>query len=67
VIPNKAAQDEGFMIPTNMGVPAASVIHRLFLDETAGDGSGRVIAIVQPVEPVRQKNRGQKEKGLYED
>jgi hypothetical protein len=30
VIPNKAAQDEGFAIPTNMRVPADSVIHRLF-------------------------------------
>jgi len=30
VIPNKAAQDEGFTIPTNMRVPAGTVIHRLF-------------------------------------
>jgi hypothetical protein len=30
VIPNKAAQDESFMIPTNMRVPPGSVIHRLF-------------------------------------
>jgi hypothetical protein len=30
VIPNKAAQQERFTIPTNMRVPAASVIHRLF-------------------------------------
>jgi len=38
VIPNKAAQQEGFTIPTNMQVPAASVIHRLFdTDQTNGD------------------------------
>ena len=30
VIPNKAAQQEGFTIPTSMRVPADSVIHRLF-------------------------------------
>jgi hypothetical protein len=30
VIPNKAAQDEGFTIPTNMRVPPGTVIHRLF-------------------------------------
>jgi hypothetical protein len=30
VIPNKAAQQDGFTIPTNMRVPAASVIHRMF-------------------------------------
>lgn len=30
VIPNKAAQDEGFTIPTNMRVPAGTVLHRLF-------------------------------------
>jgi hypothetical protein len=41
VIPNEAAQQEKFVIPTNMRVPEASVIHRLFGDETAGDGSGR--------------------------
>ncbi|HEY7328019.1 MAG TPA: hypothetical protein VH592_10280 [Gemmataceae bacterium] len=85
LIPNDAAQEDGFMIPTNMRVPEASVIHRMFLDETAGDGSGRedlswwesqarklerraiavearrvadrVIAIVQPVEPVRQQRK----------
>ena len=38
VIPNKAAQQEGFTIPTNMRVPAASVIRRLFdADQTDGD------------------------------
>ena len=30
VIPNKAAQEQGFFIPANMRVPADSVIHRLF-------------------------------------
>ncbi len=30
VIPNKAAQQDGFTIPTNMRVPVASIIHRLF-------------------------------------
>ena len=38
-IPNKAAQREGFTIPTNMRVPADSLIHRLFDAEpqTTGD------------------------------
>ena len=40
VIPNKAAQRDGFTIPTNMRVPAASVIHRLFDAEPMTDGSG---------------------------
>ena len=35
VIPNKAAQQERFTIPTNMRVPADSVIHRLFEADTA--------------------------------
>lgn len=89
VIPNKAAQQDGFTIPTNMRVPADSVIHRLFDSEpqTSGDGhenlsqwesqgrtlearavvvegrkvADRVIAIVQPVEAVRRKNRGRSE------
>jgi hypothetical protein len=84
VIPNEAAQQEEFVIPTNMRVPEASVILHLF-GVTMGDGSGRedlcwwesqgkkqpgqavavearrladrVIAIVQPVEPVRQEPR----------
>jgi hypothetical protein len=30
VIPNKAAQEDGFTIPTNMRVPPGTVIHRLF-------------------------------------
>jgi hypothetical protein len=30
VIPNTAAQQDGFFIPANMRVPAASAIHRLF-------------------------------------
>jgi hypothetical protein len=41
VVPNEAALEEKFVIPTNMRVPEMSVIHRLFLDETASDGSGR--------------------------
>jgi hypothetical protein len=95
VVPNEAAQQDRFTIPTNMRVPQASVIHRLFVDEAAGDGSGRedlswwesqgkkqpgrtvvvearrvadrVIAVVQPVEPVRQQPQGPKEKGLFEE
>lgn len=38
VIPNVAAQEEGFFIPTNMRVPVASVIHRLFDAEPLSDG-----------------------------
>ena len=38
VIPNSAAQQEGFFIPTNMQVPAASVIRRLFDGEPQTDG-----------------------------
>jgi hypothetical protein len=41
VIPNDAAQDDEFMIPTNMRVPEASVIHRMFLDETASDEASK--------------------------
>jgi hypothetical protein len=37
VIPNKAAQQDGFTIPTNMRVPAASLIHRLFDAEPLTD------------------------------
>jgi len=40
VITNKAAQQDGFTIPTNMRVPAASVIHRLFDAEPMTDGDG---------------------------
>jgi hypothetical protein len=40
VIPNTAAQQDGFFIPTNMRVPAASVIHRLFDAEALADGDG---------------------------
>ena len=40
VIPNKAAQEEGFSIPTNMRVPAGSVIHRLFDAEPQATGDG---------------------------
>ena len=38
VIPNKAAQDEGFTIPTNMRVPPGTVIHRLFDAEPQASG-----------------------------
>jgi hypothetical protein len=41
VIPNAAAQEEGFFIPTNMRVPVASVIHRLFDAEPLSDGDGQ--------------------------
>ncbi len=41
VIPNKAAQSEGFTIPTNMRVPADSVIHRLFNAEPQTDGEAK--------------------------
>ena len=41
VIPNTAAQEEGFYIPTNMRVPGASVIHRLFYAEPMSDGDGK--------------------------
>jgi hypothetical protein len=85
VIPNKAAQAERFMIPTNMRVPADSLIHSLFYAEPLTDDNGeedlsqwqtqgrrlqgravvvegrrvadRVIAIVQPVDPVRGKKK----------
>lgn len=93
VVANDAAHGEKFVIPTNMRVPEASVIRRLFVDETAGDGSckedlcwwesqgkkqpgrsvvvearrvaDRVIAIVQPVEPVREKARRPEAKSLF--
>jgi hypothetical protein len=95
VVANDAAHGEKFVIPTNMRVPEASVIRRLFVDETAGDGAcredlswwesqgkklegravavearrlaDRVIAIVQPVEPVRPKPQRPKVKTLFED
>jgi hypothetical protein len=40
VIPNGAAFDDGFMIPTNMRVPVGSVIHGLFDAEPMTDGNG---------------------------
>ncbi len=40
VIPNEAAKQDGFTIPTNMRVPAASVIHRLFDVDPQADGDG---------------------------
>jgi hypothetical protein len=93
VIPNDAAQEDGFMIPTNMRVPQTSVIHRLFVDETADDGAckedlcwwesqgkkqpgravvvearrvaDRVIAVVQPVEPVRRQAKRPEPNSLF--
>jgi len=41
VIQNRAAKQEGFTIPANMRVPAASVIHRLFDAELMTDGDGK--------------------------
>ena len=41
VIPNNAAQQEGFTIPTNMRVPADSVIYRLFDAEPLTDGDSQ--------------------------
>lgn len=41
VVANDAARQEKFVIPQNMRVPEASVIHRLFGDESARDGEGR--------------------------
>jgi hypothetical protein len=95
VVANDAAHGEKFVIPTNMRVPQASVIHRLFLNESAGDGSGRedlcwwesqgkrldgravavearrladrVIAVVQPVEPVRPKASRTGSKSLFSE
>lgn len=40
VIPNGAAFDDGFMIPTNMRVPVRSVIHGLFDAEPLTNGDG---------------------------
>jgi hypothetical protein len=40
VIPNKAAQQDGFTIPTNMRVPPASLIHRLFDAEPQSSDNG---------------------------
>jgi hypothetical protein len=94
VVPNEAAQQDKFVIPTNMRVPEASVIHRLFVDETADDGAckedlcwwesqgkkqpgravavearrlaDRVIAVVQPVEPVRVKAKQSQANSMFE-
>jgi hypothetical protein len=41
VIPNNAAQEDGFYIPTNMRVPAGSVIHRLFEAELLTDDNAQ--------------------------
>lgn len=40
VIPNNAAQEDGFFIPTNMRIPVGSVIHGLFDAEPMTDGDG---------------------------
>jgi hypothetical protein len=41
VIPNKAAQQERFTIPTNMRVPADSVIHRLYDTDPQTNGESK--------------------------
>lgn len=41
VIPNNAAQADGFFIPTNMRVPVGSVIYGLFDTEPLTDGNGQ--------------------------
>jgi hypothetical protein len=41
VIPNQAAQEKRFTIPTNFRVPTDSVIHRLFAAEPLTDGEGQ--------------------------
>jgi hypothetical protein len=41
VIPNSAAQEDGFYIPTNMRVPVGSVIHSLFDAEPLTDADGQ--------------------------
>ncbi len=94
-VANEAAQAEGFVIPTNMRVPASSVIRSLFEADGERHGAGRedlswweskgrrlegravavearkifdrVIALVQPVEPVRPKPQRPKPRGLFEE
>lgn len=41
LVANDAAHREGFVIPTNMRVPEASVIRRLFADNGTGEGEAR--------------------------
>jgi hypothetical protein len=41
VVMNDAAHQEKFVIPTNMRVPEASVIHRLFVNESASERACR--------------------------
>ena len=94
-VANDAAQAEKFVIPTNMRVPASSVIRSLFEAHGERDAANRedlgnwsdskgkrlegravavearkvadrVIAIVQPVEPVRPKPQRPKVKSLFE-
>jgi hypothetical protein len=94
VVGNDAAHEEKFVIPNNMRVPEASVIFRLFGDESTRDGEARedlsmwesqgrrqqgravavearrladrVIAVVQPVEPVRARAMRPEPKSLFE-
>jgi hypothetical protein len=95
-VANEVAQQEKFVIPTNMRVPESSVIRSLFESDGERDAasredlgiwsnskgkrldgravavearkvSDRVIAIVQPVEPVRPKPQRPKVKGLFEE
>ena len=40
VVPNQAAQDSKLLIHPNMRIPPSSIIHRLFLDESALQTSG---------------------------
>ena len=94
IVANEAAQQERFVIPTNMRVPVGSVIHRLFDAEPMTDGEApedlgqwedskgkrlegravfvearkvpdRVIAIVQPTEPVRPKRQRAQGRSLF--
>jgi hypothetical protein len=96
VVANEAAQEEKFVIPQNMRVPASSVIRSLFQADSEREASDRedlgmwsdskgkrlkgravavearkvadrVIAIVQPVEPVRLKPQRPKVKSLFEE
>ena len=58
VVANDAAHEEGFVIPTNMRVPEASVIHRLFGDESARDGEGREDLSMWESQGKRQERSG---------
>jgi len=95
VVGNDPAHQEKFVLPNNMRVPEASVIFRLFGDESTRDGEARedlsmwesqgrrqegravavearrladrVIAVVQPVEPVRVKAHRPEPKSLFDE